>query len=130
MNEITTYKRGEDVQLSPSFHLREFECHCGCCKTTLIAPEHILLLQGLRDTIGLPITITSGYRCAKHNTACGGGRNSQHKRGTATDIVVAGVSPDQVAERCEHFDGLGRYDTFTHIDSRGQRARWDKREVA
>ena len=25
------------------------------------------------------------------------------------------------------FDGVGRYDTFTHVDSRGLRARWDMR---
>ena len=127
MPEISTYRRGEDVQLSPSFHLREFECRCGKCKKTLISSEHVLLLQALRDSIGLPITITSGYRCDRHNTACGGSRNSQHRRGTATDIVVTGVYADQIADRCEHFDGLGRYGSFTHVDSRGHRARWDAR---
>ena len=37
------------------------------------------------------------------------------------------MHPDEVADACEKFDGLGRYDTFTHIDSRGSKARWDKR---
>lgn len=48
-------------------------------------------------------------------------------KGTATDIVVKGMTPDEVADACEKFDGLGRYDTFTHIDSRGKKARWDFR---
>ena len=37
------------------------------------------------------------------------------------------MDPDEVADACEKFDGLGRYDSFTHIDSRGSKARWDKR---
>ena len=48
--------------------------------------------------------------------------------GTATDIAVKGMSPDEVADCAEKlFDGLGRYDTFTHVDSRGKKARWDLR---
>ena len=37
------------------------------------------------------------------------------------------MDPSEVQDACEKFDGLGRYDTFTHIDSRGGRSRWDKR---
>jgi hypothetical protein len=49
-------------------------------------------------------------------------------KGTATDIAVKGMSPDEVADCAEKlFDGLGRYDTFTHVDSRGKKARWDLR---
>jgi hypothetical protein len=37
------------------------------------------------------------------------------------------MHPSEVQDACEKFDGLGRYDTFTHIDSRGSGARWDMR---
>ena len=56
-------------------------------------------------------------------------KSSQHKLGTATDIQVSGMHPSEVQDACEKFDGLGRYDSFTHIDSRGSKARWDKRTV-
>jgi uncharacterized protein YcbK (DUF882 family) len=127
MANIKKFKRGENVKLSANFHLSEYECKCSKCQETLVDLEHVARLQQLREDLGSPITITSAYRCPEHNAAVGGSSRSQHKEGTATDIVVSGMSPDEVADACEHFDGLGRYDTFTHIDSRGAKARWDKR---
>jgi len=127
MATIKKFKKGEDVRLSKSFHLREWECSCSDCKETLVSLDHVKKLQKLRDDLGSPITITSAYRCEKHNKAIGGSTHSQHKLGTATDIQVKGMEPTAVQDACEHFDGLGRYDTFTHIDSRGSKARWDNR---
>ncbi len=46
------------------------------------------VLQPLRDRIGAPVTITSGYRCAELNERIGGSRRSQHMKGEAADIVV------------------------------------------
>jgi hypothetical protein len=125
---IRIYKRGEDVQLSHSFHLREFECKCGRCPDTKVDLDHVVRLQQLRDDLGLPITVNSAYRCLVHNTAIGGEKDSRHMKGEATDIQVRGMSPDKVADTCENrFDGIGRYNSFTHTDSRGSRARWDYR---
>ena len=118
---VKKYSRGENVQLSKNFHLREFECKCGKCPHTLVDTEHIKKLQELRDTIG-PVNITSAYRCEAHNASVGGSSNSQHKLGTATDIQSKTLTPAEVASHCEVFAGLGRYNTFTHIDSR--KARW------
>jgi hypothetical protein len=127
MANIQKFKRGEDKKLSANFHLSEFECKCGKCLETLVDLDHVAKLQQLRHDLGSSIRITSAYRCPDHNSAVGGAKNSQHKKGTATDIQVRGMDPDEVADACEKFDGLGRYDTFTHIDSRGSKARWDKR---
>ncbi len=127
MATIKRYNKGEDVQLSNNFHLREYECSCSDCKETMVDIEHVEKLQRLRNDLGVSITITSGYRCYKHNAAVGGSAHSQHKLGTATDIQVPSMEPTAVQDACEHFDGLGRYDTFTHIDSRGSQARWDER---
>jgi len=124
--QILTYRRGQDVRLAPNFHLKEFACHCGKCATVLISPTQVVNLQRLRNAVGRPITITSGYRCAKHNAAVGGVAGSQHPLGTACDIKVAGLTPAQVAEAAEKigFDGIGIYRTFVHLDSRGTHARW------
>lgn len=44
------------------------------------------ILQPLREAMGFPITITSGYRPAALNKAVGGVTNSWHLTGRAADI--------------------------------------------
>lgn len=127
MANIKKYTKGDRTKLSANFMAKEFDCKCSKCSETLIDLDHVAKLQKLREDLGSSITINSAYRCEDHNTKIGGAKNSQHKFGTATDIVVKGMSPDEVADACEHFDGLGRYDTFTHVDSRGSKSRWDNR---
>ena len=46
------------------------------------------ILQPLRNYLGVPITITSGYRSAEVNKAVGGVPSSQHLTGCAADCVV------------------------------------------
>lgn len=45
------------------------------------------ILQPVRDRLGAPIHVTSGFRCPALNRAVGGAQNSQHLRGEAADIV-------------------------------------------
>ncbi len=61
----------------------------------------VVLLQAIREHFGKPMTITSGYRTAAHNTAVGGAKSSQHLLGRAADIQVAGVSVEDVAAYAE-----------------------------
>lgn len=129
---IKKFKKNTRQQLTQNFNSIEFQCKCSKCDHFLVDLDHVGHLQLLRDKLNSPITITSAYRCDLHNKEVGGSENSQHKLGTATDIQVKGMTPDKVQESCTNFDGLGRYDTFTHIDSRGYKARWDfrsKKEV-
>ena len=92
-----------------------------------IDPELVRKLQQLRDRIGKPISITSGYRCPAHNRAVGGATQSQHLTGKAADITVKGMAPAVVADHAEAvgFGGIGRYATFTHVDTRSEKARWN-----
>jgi len=129
MANIKKFPRGDKTKLSTNFSVAEFECSCGQCKETLINLDHVAKLQKLREDLGASITINSAYRCPAHNAAVGGEKNSMHMKGHATDIVVKGMTPLEVQDACESFDGLGRYDTFTHIDSRGYKARWDFRKL-
>lgn len=46
------------------------------------------VLQPLRNALGCPIVITSGFRCAFLNKKVGGQSNSQHLIGQAADLVV------------------------------------------
>lgn len=92
-------------------------------------------LEVLREHFQLPITINSGYRSPEHNAKIGGKDKSQHLLGKAADIVIEGVSNDDVADAIEFLidnkmmkqGGLGRYESFTHYDIRGKKSRWDKR---
>ena len=131
MGNIIKYNKASDgdVQLTPNFKVHEFACPCkrDTCKDILIDLDHVKKLQKLRDDLNASIHIDSATRCPEHNAEVGGEPHSQHMLGHATDIKVQGMTPDEVADACEGFDGLGRYDTFTHIDSRGSKARWDKR---
>ena len=114
-----------DIRLTENFTLAEFACRC--CGAAKIDPGLVQKLQALRDRIGKPIAITSGYRCPAHNRAVGGAAQSQHMRGTAADIVVKGLAPATVADHAEAigFGGIGRYATFTHVDCRDKKARWN-----
>lgn len=54
------------------------------------------LLDPIREAVGRPVHVTSGYRCRALNTAVNGSRNSQHIRGEAADIHVKGMTPRQL----------------------------------
>lgn len=45
-------------------------------------------LEPLREHFGIPVIISSGYRCPALNRAVGGVSNSQHLTGEAADIIL------------------------------------------
>ena len=66
------------------------------------------ILQPLRDYVGAPVHINSGYRCKELNVAVGGVKNSQHCRGEACDIRIA--SPKQGREWAAWIEDNCRFD--------------------
>lgn len=105
------------------FNLCEFECHhCGQLPDKGMNSALLAKLDELRERLGRPVIVTSGYRCPVHNTNVGGVRNSQHVAGTAADIYCPGVSVDELADMAAEigFDGIGRYhgQGFVHVDCR------------
>lgn len=57
------------------------------------------VLQPLRDKIGKPIVVTSGFRAPAVNAAVGGSSTSDHRFGLAADIHVPGMSVQQLMQR-------------------------------
>ena len=56
------------------------------------------LLERIRSTLGVPVTVTSGYRSQAVNAAVGGVRDSDHTKGHAADIIAPAFgSPEQIA---------------------------------
>lgn len=120
-----------DHMLSEHFSKAEFACNCcGRLHPSGTMPPQSLVndLEALRAHFGKPVNINSGYRCPSHNAAVDGATSSRHMEGDAADVWIAGVDPDDVYawadKRIGDGGGVGSYNTFTHIDRRGYKARW------
>jgi len=126
---IKVYSKAKDgnKKLSTNFRVKEFACKDGT-DPIFIDSDLVAVLQKIRTHFGRAVTITSAYRTPPHNQAVGGTTYSQHQYGTAADIKVSGVSPKEVAAYAERLlpnkGGIGKYNTFTHIDVRGACSRW------
>ena len=74
------------------------------------------VLEPVRERLGRPIIVNSGYRCPIHNAAVGGVANSQHLRGEAADLHcydnrrLARIIVEQ-----GRYDQLIIYPTFVHV---------------
>lgn len=90
-----------DELLAPGFHLSEFlrsgmAARRGIDNTpkalhlanlrNLLAPG----MQRVRDVLGAPVMISSGYRSQALNAAVGGSNHSQHSLGLAADFTAPG----------------------------------------
>ena len=128
MIKAYSLKKDGDKKLSTNFRVREFACNDGT-DPIFIDSDLVAVLQKIRTHFGKPVTITSAYRTPPHNSREGGTTYSQHLYGMAADIKIAGVSPKKVAEYAEtlltNTGGIGIYDTFTHIDVRTTKSRWN-----
>lgn len=122
--------------LTKNFSKSEFNCNCGCDMPEDILDNvevHAHNLQTIRDFLNTPIKINSAYRCPSYNAKVGGASKSEHKNGNASDLAVSSHNPSELADIIEGLirigaieeGGLGRYNTFTHYDRRGTKARWD-----
>lgn len=129
--------------LSKHFSRHEFQC-TGCrgrpCSQghnagkgfSVVDAQLLEILEHLRAHFGRSITVNSGFRCEARNAVVGGASKSKHLHGMAADIVVSGISPDAVYRYLDGVynggkgwpGGLGRYQTFTHVDTRPYRERF------
>ena len=128
-------------QLTKHFNTREFDCKDG---TPVPRRDYNGLealcrqyLEPMRKKYGR-CTIHSGYRTIRHNAAVGGASQSYHcySRGDgndqAADVSFAkGNATDWHrtanwlrARKRNGRGGLGKYDSFIHIDLRDFRADW------
>lgn len=70
---------------------------------------------------GKAITITSGWRSTANNARENGVNNSQHLVGKAIDFKISGTPAYMVFDKAKAsnmFKGIGKYNTFTHVDVR------------
>ena len=89
-------------------------------------------LNVIREELGSPLYVNSGYRSPEDNKKVGGSPNSQHLKGKAADLRSNEFTPYQlfliikelIKDKRISEGGLSVYDTFVHYDIRGTKARW------
>lgn len=124
-----SYKYAAEKRLSPHFRVREFHSKHDPSDIVKVDERLLYLLENIRNYVGKPVHINSGYRSPEYNaTLKNASPRSQHCNGKAADIWVEGVTPKQIADIAECYlgssGGIGIYKTFTHVDVRTSCARW------
>ena len=104
-------------QLSKNFTRGEFACACGCGLAD-ISPLLVARLQAIRETIGKPVQINSGCRCATQNDEAGGNSFSSHLHGFAADIRCDNSRDRKtlLALALREFRRVGVGKDFIHVD--------------
>ena len=119
------------IRLSGHFWVREFRCKgeeegkpCDCHGAVLVDQRLVDVLEAFRPVFGMPIHITSAYRCEGYNAAVGGHPKSWHRIGCAADITSPMVrrdlvlSSERLGEVVEDVLGKGRGNVIRYL-SRG-----------
>lgn len=126
-----------NIQLTPHFELREFTESATARKHGIVneppaeAVENLKALcfhtlEPLREAMGLPIIINSGYRCkALNELLLHHARKSQHMSGCAADFYVKGADLRRellikafrtiILDERIAFDQLIIYPSFIHV---------------
>lgn len=136
---LPLYETGPGVRglkLSPNFTVGElvFSGNQYADKAR-ISPLLVAALQKLRDRVGRPVRITSGYRSWDRNVAVYRRSSppktptlSRHCSGQAADITVAGMTGMAIAKAAVDAlgdgIGVGIGASFAHIDVRGTWTSW------
>lgn len=109
------------MKLTEHFDSNEFTCrHCG--KRGVQLPL-VYALEKLRQLIGRPVIVSSGYRCAKHSVEAAKAQPGLHRDGLAADIYVVGMTARelyQYVRQVPEFRGIGVDDEqgYVHVDIR------------
>jgi uncharacterized protein YcbK (DUF882 family) len=112
---IKTYQK-----LYPNFEPEEFACPC--CNRTVMEWAFLSDMQKLRDTVGMPLVISSGFRCSYRNNDVSGAPHSQHMEGRAADVQYSHMTSSQkfalVRAAMSIFRGVWVYSSHLHVDGR------------
>lgn len=80
-------------------------------------------LQQVRDELGMPLIVTSGWRSRQRNVRIGGSHTSDHPQGYCADVKCPYIDPDKLAacfvsaqkRGLIKFDQLIIYPTHVHV---------------
>ncbi|HET9843023.1 MAG TPA: D-Ala-D-Ala carboxypeptidase family metallohydrolase [Gammaproteobacteria bacterium] len=106
------------------FSEKEMACRCGCAKVEM-NNNFMNKLIALREHLHFPLPITSGFRCAKHNsTVSKTSQSGPHTLGRAVDISICGENAFKLIQNAPSFGFTGfgisqkgpQSVRFVHID--------------
>lgn len=87
------YNKSDNLLICHGLSNREFRCKCKHeeCRATFVNELLIRSYERFRIEVAVPLHISSGYRCPRHNAskAVGGAARSRHPSGEAVDIGFA-----------------------------------------
>lgn len=119
------------MKLTTNFDRKEFDCKDGTkvpdhLMNNLI--EYVSELQKLRDLIGEPIFINSGYRTESYNKKVKGLKGSYHLKALAGDLKPKSIKVSDLYDLILVLmkvgylkkGGLKNYGNFVHYDIRGK----------
>lgn len=77
-------------------------------------------MEDVRGLLSVPVTVLSGYRSVKVNSAVGGSQSSQHMKGEACDFIAPSFGTPQeicraILDSTIEFDQLIYEGTWAHI---------------
>ena len=101
------------------FRLEEF--NCTHTNRNEMDHEFLVKLDELRERVGFPFIITSGYRDATHPAETRKSEPGTHNQGIAADIAVSnGFERMNIVHEALKlgFGGIGVAKSFIHIDDR------------
>jgi len=104
-------------------YFKASEFKCPCCGEVIVSAWLVHLLNKVREAIGIPMIVNSGYRCKKHNKKEGGKPNSAHRRGTAVDIKCTNSTMRYLLIKYAleaGFKRIGVGSSFVHLDVDGE----------
>ena len=81
----------------------------------------------LRSRCGFSLRINSSYRSRRHNALVGGSPLSRHRFAQAADFSIIDRDAELIHRLALElgFNGIGKYQTFIHVDTRERSASWD-----
>ena len=102
------------------------QLHCACCGEYQATDQLLDAIHDLEYDLGHQITVTSLYRCEKHNAEVGGSPNSFHLKGMAVDILCAKPDQPELIQKLKNagFGGIGVGFGFVHGDVGPVRPAW------
>ena len=107
------------ISVSKWMHFKEEEFCCPCCGENRISNELVNRLDFARNISGLPMRVSSGYRCKRHNKKIGGKPRSSHVDGLASDIICTSGALRATFLASFFESGIRRvgiYKNFIHVD--------------
>jgi hypothetical protein len=112
------------------FAKQEMMCHCGC-REYRMSQNTIDCLEKYRLKINMPIIISRGVSCEKHNKEIGGASKSEHLPiSEASDINTLTMSEEEMFDiGLNYFRRIGLYCVRgnLHVDTKDETLYWFRR---